>query len=296
MRCENVILHTPSSVSSYFFTITRAFLFDPKRQNVKKKGEGLYMYLFELLYQYFEEHYLSSSVGSGYEYLNFSKTSTTLLMIVGGLCLGMMIASVAAFIQKKLVGKLVQSLLKNGATTKEKAMSLKDLGLEKNSLIKHELSYASGLRKLLTIEMDGECFTYLDELKQAFPEFAQAVLRSKKADDGNGEEGSKDEADTSDEKEQIERAPSSSKKKRSFKDAVLDKRFRLKRLDYEKTKFFISDEMKYRAEFRYAEKGNSVLWLVLAFIGLVAVFLLALRYIPVFVNMLDVSIGNVLGK
>ena len=82
------------------------------------------MYLFELLYQYIEENYLSASLGSNYEYLNFTKTATTLLMIVGGLCLGMMIACVAAYVQKKHIGKFIRTLLAEKAHDKQAAKSL----------------------------------------------------------------------------------------------------------------------------------------------------------------------------
>ena len=122
------------------------------------------MYLFELLYQYIEENYLSASLGSNYEYLNFTKTATTLLMIVGGLCLGMMIACVAAYIQKKHIGKFIRTLLAEKAHDKQAAKSLAELGFDKNALIKHELSIPSATRKLIAVVEDDEVFTFLESM------------------------------------------------------------------------------------------------------------------------------------
>lgn len=254
------------------------------------------MYLFELLYQYLEEYYLSSSLGENYEHLDFAKTSITLLMIVGGLCLGMLIASVLAVIQKKHVGKLARALLAAEANDEASAKSLAELGLDKSVFVKMELSRPSALRKLLGIVENGKSFTYLDELAEAFPEYA-AKIKAEKAEEAVSEEAEKKEtADVTEAaaemKENTEENTSSEKKSLPF----LEKGFRVKKIDLETAKFFIPESLRYRAEFRFREKGNSWWGVLIGAVALVALFLLCLRFIPMFVSMLDVSIGNVMGK
>ena len=256
------------------------------------------MYLFELLYQYLEDHYFSSSLGENYEHLDFAKTSTTLLMIVGGLCLGMLIASILAVIQKKHVGKLARALLAAEANDEASAKSLAELGLDKSVFVKMELSRPSALRKLLGIVEEGKSFTYLDELAEAFPEYA-AKIRSEQgeAEDAVSEEAKEKETaeiteTAAEARETAEESSPSEKKKLPF----LEKGFRVRKINLETAKFFIPESLRYRAEFRFREKGNSWWGVLIGAVALIALFLLCLRFIPMFVSMLDVSIGNVIGK
>lgn len=262
------------------------------------------MYLFELLYQYFDEIYLSASLSGNYEYLNFSKTSTTLLMIVGGICLGMFFASVFAVYQKKHVGKVVRALLSAKAHDKESAKSLSDLGLSKSGVTKHALSTASPVRKLLTVVDEDEVFSYLDELAAAFPEYA-AEIKAKKEAAESAETVAETEA-TEAHSAELAKEPNGEEKTEKdekgeegktskLKNFFFEKRFRLRKLNFDTVKFFIPEELRYRAEFRFQEKGNSWWGVLIAFVALVAVFLLCLRFVPVFVNMLDAAIVNVAG-
>ena len=124
------------------------------------------MYLFEQLFQYLNEYYFSSSLGS---YDNFDIHSvTTLLVIIGGLCLGLFLASAIAVVQKKHIGKMVRSLLSLEANSPESAKTLGELGLSGSVPVKIALSHASPLRKLLSIAEGDEVFTYQDELAAAF--------------------------------------------------------------------------------------------------------------------------------
>ena len=124
------------------------------------------MYLFKQIFQYLDEYYFSASLGS---YENFDLESTVaLVVIIGGLCLGMMIASIALFIQKRHVGKMIKLLLDNGCHDKESAKSLYELGLSKNAFIKMQLNGRTDLRKILSIVENDKVFTYLDEVSHTF--------------------------------------------------------------------------------------------------------------------------------
>ena len=248
------------------------------------------MYLIRLLLQYFEENYFSASLNAKYENLNFTGTVTTLLMLVGGICLGVLIASFIIVFEKRVVGKFIRLLLARGAESAESALSLADLGLGESGFIKRELSRASVSRKLVSVvNAAGEVTTYEDELRQAFPEEASEEKASEPSaeDDGLVPAADRENAEAT--------AP-----KRSFgakaKDFFFEKKFKPRAIDFATARFFIPEALRYRAELRFREKGSSPWWLVLATVLVLALFLLCLRFIPAFVGMLDVSISNLKGK
>ena len=246
------------------------------------------MYIIRLLLQYFEENYFASSLNAKYENLNFTGTVTTLLMLVGGICLGVLIASFVIVFEKRVLGKFIRALLARGANTPESAASLADLGLAGNGFIKRELSRASVSRKLVSVvDAAGTVSTYEDELRLAFPEESpEEVPETPAEDDGLVPEADRETAETE--------AP-----KRSFgakaKDFFFEKKFKPRAIDFATARFFIPEALRHRAELRFREKGSSPLWLVLACVLVLALFLLCLRFIPAFVGMLDVSISNIKG-
>lgn len=221
------------------------------------------MYLFEQLYQYLNEYYFSSSLGS---HDNFNIHSVTALVVmVGGLCFGLFLASVVAVVQKRHVGKMARTLLSLEANSPESAKTLRELGLSRSILVKMSLSHASPLRKIISVVEEDKVFTYRDELAAAFPSYKE------KLDEENGEE-----------KEEKEKESTPSPKGR----------FRLRRINFESARFFIDPSLTVRASIRYEEKGTSWYLVPLSFVASVALFLLALRFLPVLVNMLDATITN----
>lgn len=253
------------------------------------------MYLFRIIYQYFEEVYFSASLNGTYENLDFKGTVTTLLMLVGGLCLGILIASFVIVFQKRVLGRFVRRLLSEHAEDVASAKSLAELGFEKSGLIKSELSRPSVTRKLVSVvREDGSVASYEDELRRAFPEFAEdAGLKRSETDEKTANE-SIDAADLIPDADKADGKgkPVLEKTKAFF----MGKRFKLTPIDFATARFFIPEALRYRAEFRFREKGSSPWYLVLAVILTILLFLLCLRFIPAFVNMLDISISNIKGQ
>ena len=253
------------------------------------------MYIFRLIVQYFEENYFSSSLNADYENLNFTGTVTTLLMIVGGVCLGILLASYVIIFEKRVVGRFVRSLLLRGAIDAKTALSLSDLGLERNGFIKRELSRASVSRKLVSIvDAKGNVRTYESELRDAFPEFS-ANLADERAAEGREEESAEPllspdqiiaETDTLGVEDTAPVPKTSPRTRRS------SRAFRLRAIDFATERFFIPEDLTYRAEIRSRKEGSSPLVLLLTVVLVAAFFLLSLYMIPTFVNMLDVTIGN----
>lgn len=244
------------------------------------------MYIFRLIVQYFEENYFSASLNADYENLNFTGTVTTLLMIVGGVCLGILLASFIIVFEKRVVGKFVRALLARGAKDAETALSLSDLSLEKNGFIKRELSRPSVSRKMISVvREDGTVSSYEDEIAAFFAEDTPVRETSAPLENTLVPEEDREEA----------KAPKKTAKER-LAGFFFEKKFKLRALDFATARFFIPEALSDRASLRFREKGSSPFWLVLSTVLVLALFLLCLRFIPVFVGMLDLSISNMKGK
>ncbi len=226
-------------------------------------------YIIAVISQFLQENYFSSTLDGQYEYLDFSGTNTTLLFLVGGLLIGIILASFMAYYQKSIVGRLVRRLLRDKVHTVENAVSL----AEENGAIKRELSSRSStLRKLLSYEEDGVIYDYKSELSERM---ATKEKEEEKAD--------KEQGDTPKKKNPL---------RRFFgKDEALI----IRRPDFTKARFFIPEDLAYRAELRYGKKPMRLLTPVLTVVACVILFFAALRLIPILVSMLDVTIGNVIG-
>jgi hypothetical protein len=261
------------------------------------------VYIFRTIYQYFEENFFSSALNENYENLNFTRTATTLLMLVGGLSLGILIACCISVFERRVVGKFVRGIIQKGAHDPENAVSLADLGMENNAFVKREMSRASISRKLVSIvDEEGRVRDYETELIEAFPEFAAEIaeergeefaekaasMKAPAPEDANvtGDAALLPDFDREDADE----------KAKKVKKPFFAKKFKPKAVDFSKARFFIPEKLRHRAELRMREKGSSPWVLVIAFVLVTLFFFLALRFIPAFVNMLDVSIGNIKGK
>ena len=243
------------------------------------------MYIFRLFVQYLEENYFSASLNADYENLNFTGTVTTLLMLVGGVCLGVLLASFVIVFERRVVGRFVRTLLAREAKDAETALSLADLGLERNGFIKRELSRVSVSRKLISVvREDGSFSSYEEELA------ASLEAKTEKEEAPPAEDGLIPEEDREEKS-----APKKSVKARA-KDFFFEKKFKLRPIDFASARFFIPEALSYRAAIRFREKGSSPLWLVLSVVLVILFFFLCLRFIPAFVGMLDVSISNLRGK
>ena len=243
------------------------------------------MYIFRLLVQYFEENYFSASLNANYENLNFTGTVTTLLMLVGGICLGVLLASFVIVFERRVVGRFIRARLSREAKDAASALSLRDLGLEKNGFIKRELSRVSVSRKLVSVVREDGCVSsYADELSASLgagaekdePQIAEGSLIPEEDREGN--------------------APPKKSLKTRAKSFFFEEKFRLRPLDFDTARFFIPEDLSYRAAIRFREKGSSPLWLILSTVLVLLLFFLCLRFIPAFVGMLDVSISNLRGK
>ncbi len=320
-------------------------------------------YILSVIYQFLEENYFSSTLDGQYDHLDFSGTNTTLLFLVGGLCIGVLIASFMIYYQSNVAGSFARKLLSDKIFSKEDAKTLSELGFEKSEAVKREMrSRSSVLRKLVSYEEDGVVYDYRTELalrlglpveevealareeearraekslsarlgrlfhkKEAVETSAEAALdrptggeaaqagdvtAQARANDRTEAESESDapseaaaantEATSAVTTEQSESDTAPEVKKqgaKAFFVRIFGKSAALsvRGPNFKKARFFIPEELSYRASLRYEKKKVTPLALVLTFLCVLVFFFLALRFIPVFVSMLDTSIGNVIG-
>lgn len=79
----------------------------------------------------------------------FTSGSTTLPMIVWPLILGVIIAAVAVFLNKKLIGRFVARLLAEKASTPQSAKTFAELGIKSSSFLRFSLRREGTLRKMV---------------------------------------------------------------------------------------------------------------------------------------------------
>ena len=324
-------------------------------------------YILSVIFQFLEENYFSNTLDGQYDHLDFSGTNTTLLFVVGGLCVGVLIASFMMYYQSNVAGAFARKLLSDKIFSEKDAKTLSELGFEKSEAVKREMrSRSSVLRKLVSYEEDGTVYDYrtelalrlgipvekLDELvkeeekrraEKSLTARLGRLLHGKKGGDAATEQNGIaeilptddaatdaqepvtenerfDEAKTenaghspteSAEAEAEDGALSATEAEGSESDLPTAKKPSAKAFfgrifgksavlsvrvpNFEKARFFIPEELSYRASLRYEKKKVTPLALILTFLCVLVFFFLALRLIPVFVSMLDTSIGNVIG-
>lgn len=256
-------------------------------------------YLYRLIVIWFQENYFSQNLNSNYENLVFTETAPTLLMIVGGLSVGVLIATFFAVFERHFIGKFLRTLLSRGAKDPESALTLEEMGLARSGILKREISRAGVTRKLIAVvDADGTVRDYESELRAAFPEYAARLDDERAAaTDGEGEEESFETPLSDDQiiaEADVEGGaePKVQTTGRKAHAAVSSRSFRPRSVDFATARFFIPEHLSYRAELRSRAKGSTPVVLIVTTVIVVAVFLLALRFIPAFVNMLDATISN----
>lgn len=70
-------------------------------------------------------------------------------LVIWSVYIGYMLATVLYYYQKKVMGKFVRLIISKGALSSDSAMTLAELGYDKQTLIRRELQKHSALRKMV---------------------------------------------------------------------------------------------------------------------------------------------------
>ena len=287
------------------------------------------MSLWDEIWAYLDKYYFSATVGDQYVYLKFDgKTGMTVFAIIVGLCIGMAIASFAMLYQRNHVGRFVRRLFKKNAHTADTAVTLSELSLEKDLFLRHALSSpTSVVRKMVHIVTEeGILIRNLfrseitPEMEKAEWDRTAAAIEAKKKKEKaerekeyarklaekHGEmlpeeaptDGIAAEETAVKEEGATEATTPAGEKELPTSKAGIFGRLRGEKFpkpDFAKDKFYIPEELKFRAGNRYEREkfglplaiGASVLFLVIGF--------LLVRFLPLLLGLLDGSLQAMLG-
>ena len=224
--------------------------------------------MFSEIWEYLVEHYFSLDF-SRYDNLNISKTATTLSVVVIGLVVGCMLAAFFAVIQKNFGGIPVRLLLLREAHSPKDALTLEELGLDKNPFAKLALKCFLAVKKTVaavSLEQREEALMAKDggDKPDKNEETAEAEI-------------TKDTIDTL-ASETLEKEPNMLFKKKRGRLSVLA--------------FYIPEGLRYRALFRFDKKGSSLLHAVIATVVFFLLIFILLQFIPHLLQMADNIVGS----
>ena len=178
------------------------------------------------LVNYFKETYFTIRFGA---YDNFSITERTLDVVnkmIPALIWGIIIASIATFFCRRVVGSFVRTLCEKEAFDPHRAVTLFDTGLFRSTVVRRELCKSAFLRKVV------------------FCREEQAFLLEK------------------------------------GRDATY-------KIDFTRDHFYIPEDLKFRAENRFSQKGSSWLYVVLTVVLVPVVVGLICRFMPDILRFVD---------
>ncbi len=106
----------------------------------------------------------------------FTGGSTTAASVIWPIILGVFIAVVITYINKKTVGRLVDKLLALPADNEENAVTLEEIGFGKKSSLRYALRPSSTLSNIIKHTDDGKYYIPEDQQYRAEVVFTQSKL------------------------------------------------------------------------------------------------------------------------
>lgn len=215
--------------------------------------------VFYDLLAYFSERYFSVNFHI-YQHIPLGPSANqSAQMIIIAVMLGLIFASIVMAIAKSRYGRFVKKLLKEECLSPEKSKTLSELGEFNNSSVRRALSRGNELSKCVYCIRTSE------------------VLNSDEAENSCESAGaSRAEGDT-----QTEKKPEMSELRSQ------DRLTGALRPDFTVARFYIPEDLKYRAELRFEQRGSGWLPVLLTVVLSVVGAALVCWVLPDFVQLLD---------
>ena len=180
-------------------------------------------------------------------------------LIVWAMFAGFVVASLMAVYNKRVLGGFVKSILANGCTSPDTAKTIIDLGYGTDWFIKNALRKDTVLRRFVTrVKDEADVADVANE--------ADVADKAEKTDaEGDGES-----------------PPQPVKKAQS----------RHEQIDFMTARFYIPEELKYRAEVRYAGRGTDFTSFLICIIIFAVAAFAAIVVIPDLIILIDNFLGT----
>ena len=229
---------------------------------------------------YLEERYFTLEFGV---YENFSVAGgvgSTVRNIIIAIALALVAVAIANAYTRQTLGGFIRNLIAKDCLSADRAKTLMELGYFRNAAIRRELSRGTTLRLVVRRAVEANEETAMEanesgeadavsslEEAEACESVADGILESE-AFTGTTEEANVEEASDA---------------------AVVDAGNLLSdvKIDFLKARFYVPEDLRYRAEIRFRTKGSS--WWQVALISVLAVVLAAVlcRLLPNIVSLAD---------
>lgn len=222
--------------------------------------------LINELFTYFSERYFSVSFHI-YEHIPLGPSANgSAQMIIIAVMLGLILASVVMAIAKARYGRFVKKLLREDCLSPEKSKTLAELEEFRNSSVRRAFYRGNALSKCVYCVRSAED---LDEVLRAQEvPCAEATEATEETEAGNGEDAAVAPVEMS-------------------AVCAADRVSGGERLDYTAARFYIPEDLKYRAELRFEARGSGWITVLLtAILSIVGAALLC-WLLPDFIQLLD---------
>ena len=202
--------------------------------------------LLNEIIQYLEGKYFSVDFGAYENFALSSDAGATAQTIIIGIAIGIVIATgVTAFTRNKL-GGFVHKLIKQECHSPESAQTLLELGYFRSETIRRELTRGINLRTVVRCKEEEDFL--ISEYESTKPQSAECA-----------------EEQTEDSQDPVAAQDAS---------AVQKGRKSGYKIDFQKDRFYIPQDLKYRAEIRFERKGSG--WILFAASFLIAVLFMGI--------------------
>ncbi len=199
-------------------------------------------------------------------YDNFSvdgSMGTTVRSLIIGIMFGTVFAGALMYYTKNVHGKFIHTLLKNECFTPENAMTLREIGLFRSPSVRRDLASGGVLAKLTKrLSATATTLPLASEAEAAAPV-------------SEAEQATKDG--------ETEQMPEAEGKGAASAPVPAEE----PAMDFLNDRFYIPEELKYKAEVRYDRAGSGKLPFVITVVACITIAILLCRFMPTLLGFAD---------
>lgn len=258
--------------------------------------------VFQELWEYILETYLTPKYGY-YANIEINRDPTvTPAALFFAIFFAIMAACAVTVFNRRTLGRPVRLLLKHDAIGRKNAKTFDEIGMKKGRLMKFFINRFTLSKAIRCVEED-EFYRIPEEEVENMGEAAAEETNLSSADEETCAEDaprlSRSEYKKKLKREKREEARNLSRAKveeigsRSQNAHYVAAASKVKyKRNIDTDRFYISDGMQYRAEIRFSTKGSNPVILVFVAIGYIIVGVLAIKFLPDLLSLIDGAIGN----
>ena len=208
------------------------------------------MSFFESVWNFFYTTYVNPT--EYYEHLNLGHGGLlSVRILIIGMFLGLIVALFSSVFNKRVLGGVVRSIIKNEAFSPEKALNLEELGFEGSALIRLAVRKSTTLRRVVRCREEEEFIAEQNARRREYNERRAA-----------------------------------DKSLPRFKEQTYT-------INPYADTFYIPEEMKFMADVKFEEKGNTWKSAILCSALLIVAMFVLLGALPGILNLIDGIVGTI---